>query len=576
MANPYPFRDKVIVVSGASRGSGLALSRYLLTRGAKVSMAATSEDNLKQAIAGIEQDIPDAKDRVIYFPTDVTKPDEVKVWIEGTVAKWGELDGAANVAAKMNKSIHPIEDLDLEELKEMLDVNVIGTFNCIKYEMKNMKPGGSIVNCGSQQVKYASGNMSAYAASKNAIRGLSQSAAFEGGAKYPKNPIRVNLLCPGCIDTDMIKQPLHLPNGTTWTMTEDDSLTSIIKRYSKPEEIAASIAFLLGDESKFMTKQEIYVDGGWMEANYIGDSSVDPMARFSTPTEVNAFLDVFHKHGHDQLDTAAVYSPGAPYTSEPRIGAVLAGSRFKIDTKADWFEGHTKESVSRDIENSLKNLQIDQINIYYLQLPERVHPLKPVLEVLDQAHRDGKIKAWGISNYRADEVQKTIDICEENDFVKPSVYQGHYNPVVRGGEKELFPLLRKHGIAFYAYSPGAGGFFAQKHKNPEPMSRFSGSTKVGSVYVAMYVKDSIEAAVGKALQVAAKYNIGGHAAALRWTAHHGILEKQYGDGVIIGASSLSQLEENLNTVEEGPLPEELAAAIDQVYQEVGDEIKYHL
>lgn len=210
----------------------------------------------------------------------------------------------------------------------------------------------------------------------------------------------------------------------------------------------------------------------------IGDSSVDPMARFSTPTEVNAFLDVFHKHGHDQLDTAAVYSPGAPYTSEPRIGAVLAGSRFKIDTKADWFEGHTKESVSRDIENSLKNLQIDQINIYYLQLPERVHPLKPVLEVLDQAHRDGKIKAWGISNYRADEVQKTIDICEENDFVKPSVYQGHYNPIVRGGEKELFPLLRKHGIAFYAYSPGAGGFFAQKHKNPEPMSRFSGSVSI--------------------------------------------------------------------------------------------------
>lgn len=168
----------------------------------------------------------------------------------------------------------------------MLDVNVIGTFNSIKYEMKHMKPGGSIVNCGSQQVKYASGNMGAYAASKNAIRGLSQVAAFEGGAKYPTNPIRVNLLCPyvpctslaspadrcirGCIDTDMIRQPLHLPNGGgTWTMTEGDHLTSIIKRYSKPEEIAASIAFLLGDESKFVTKQEWYVDGGWMEANYV-------------------------------------------------------------------------------------------------------------------------------------------------------------------------------------------------------------------------------------------------------------------------------------------------------------------
>lgn len=68
----------------------------------------------------------------------------------------------------------------------------------------------------------------------------------------------------------MIRQPLHLPNGQgTWTMTNDDNLTSIIKRYSKPDEIASAIAFLLGDESKMVTKQEWYVDGGWMEANYV-------------------------------------------------------------------------------------------------------------------------------------------------------------------------------------------------------------------------------------------------------------------------------------------------------------------
>jgi aflatoxin B1 aldehyde reductase len=96
------------------------------------------------------------------------------------------------------------------------------------------------------------------------------------------------------------------------------------------------------------------------------------------------------------------------------------------------------------------------------------------------------------------------------------------------------------------------------------------------MYVAMYVKESIEAAVDKALQVAAKYGIGGHAAALRWTAHHSILEQGYGDGIVIGASSLEQLENNLKVIEEGPLPNEVAAAIDQVYEEVGDEIKYHL
>lgn len=100
MANPYPFQDKIIAVTGASRGTGLALTRYLLTRGAKVSMAATSEENLKKAIAEIEKDIPDVKDRVISFPVDVSNSKDVENWIGATCAKWGELDGAANVAGE--------------------------------------------------------------------------------------------------------------------------------------------------------------------------------------------------------------------------------------------------------------------------------------------------------------------------------------------------------------------------------------------------------------------------------------------------------------------------------------------
>lgn len=85
------------------------------------------------------------------------------------------------------------------------------------------------------------------------------------------------MLCSGCIDTDMIKEPRILPNGEPWTMTENDDLCSIIKRYAKPEEIAAPIAFLLGDESKFITKQEWYVDGGWLETNHIEDASKVPL-----------------------------------------------------------------------------------------------------------------------------------------------------------------------------------------------------------------------------------------------------------------------------------------------------------
>ncbi|KAF9771376.1 hypothetical protein IL306_011003 [Fusarium sp. DS 682] len=308
----------------------------------------------------------------------------------------------------------------------------------------------------------------------------------------------------------------------------------------------------------------------------VGDKEADPWARYDTPEEVNAFLNAFAKRGYTQVDTAAVYSPQAPYSSEPRLGVVNAGDRFIIDTKADLFKGHTKESISHDIDNSLKLLKINQINIYYLHIPDRKNPVEPAIEALDKAYRDGKIKAWGISNFRADEVQEVIDICEKRGFVKPAVYQGHYNPLVRGGEKELFPILRKHGMAFYAYSPAAGGLFSGSHKNPVPGSRFDTSHRSGSISSSLYIKPSVLEAVDKAVQVFVKHNIGGHAAALRWTAHHSILDKKYGDGVIIGASSPQQLDSNIDMIEEGPLPEEVAAALSAVFEEVGDQISYHM
>ncbi|RYP52909.1 hypothetical protein DL768_002005 [Monosporascus sp. mg162] len=189
-----------------------------------------SEENLAKPVAELGKEMPGASDRILTKPTDVSKPEDVKAWIDATVEKWGPLDQRTRT--------WPIEKLPLSDLQEMLNINVIEAFNCLKEEMKNMKGCDSIVSCGSQQVRHASGPMSAYAASKNAIRGLSKAAAYEGGPKG----IRVNLLCP--------------------TMTEDDHLTSIIKRNAKPEEIAASIAFLLSNESKFVTTQE------WMSTSH--------------------------------------------------------------------------------------------------------------------------------------------------------------------------------------------------------------------------------------------------------------------------------------------------------------------
>ncbi|CVK86397.1 related to potassium channel beta subunit protein [Fusarium mangiferae] len=309
----------------------------------------------------------------------------------------------------------------------------------------------------------------------------------------------------------------------------------------------------------------------------VGDGNADPVVRFHEPSEVIAFLDAFTKRGYNQLDTARIYSPHAPGTSEPKIGEVPE-KNFIIDTKVNSFhEGaHSKENILKDINDSLSALKIQQINIEYLHQPDRSTDLKEACEAMDQAHKEGKIKYWGISKHTAQEVETIVKICEKNHFIKPSVYQGEYNPIVRSGEKELFPVLRRHNIAFYAYSPAGAGFFAGNHKNVRPGGRFDQSIFIGSLYAERYLKPSISEATEKALAAASSHGISGHAAALRWTAHHGALSKEYGDSVIVGASSVEQLNSNIDAIEAGPLPDDVADALGAVYAEIEDILPYHV
>ncbi|KAI1760775.1 aldo/keto reductase [Hypoxylon sp. FL1150] len=311
----------------------------------------------------------------------------------------------------------------------------------------------------------------------------------------------------------------------------------------------------------------------------VGDKSVDSMARFDSPEEVNGLLNAFAARGYSHLDTARGYSPHAPGTSEPRLGAAGAGDKFTIDTKVMSAQpgDHKKAKILEEIDISLDALKIKQINVEYLHMPERTTKFEEACEAMDQAHKEGKIKHWGLSNYTAQEVQQFLDICEERGLVKPSVYQGQYNAIVRSGEKDLFPVLRKNGIAFYAWSAAAGGFFSGSAKNPAAGGRFDKSTWVGSLYAQFYIKPAIMAAADKATAAASKYGISGHAAALRWAAYHSILDKAQGDSIILGVSNLKQLDSNIDAYEQGPLPEDVAAAFSDVFKEIDEEsaISYH-
>lgn len=238
----------------------------------------------------------------------------------------------------------------------------------------------------------------------------------------------------------------------------------------------------------------------------VGDKSRDPTAKYDSPAEVEQFLNTFYERGYRQIDAARGYSPHAPLSCEPRLGAVNVGDRFVIGTKVvSRPDGaHSRDQIAQSIDDSLEALKVSQVDIMYLHQPNRTVPFEETAEAIDKAYREGKFKRFGLSNYTAAEVEHFVKISEERGFVKPTVYQGQYNPVVRTGEKDLFPVLRKHGIAFYAWryvlshsscrevvsrlirshntSPGAAGFFNGNHKNPQAGSRYDTSVSLPFIH----------------------------------------------------------------------------------------------
>ena len=159
---------------------------------------------------------------------------------------------------------------------------------------------------------------------------------------------------------------------------------------------------------------------------------------------MQALLGAFYNRGFGHVDTARDYGPNAPGASEERLGQAGAASRFTVHSKVHSGQpgDHEPSKIAMSIEQSLDALKTSSVETIFLHVPDRQTPFEDTTKAMNDAI---------LSNYTAAEVQKFLDICERKDYVKPSVYQGHYNAIVRGGEKELFPLLRKHDMSFFAY-----------------------------------------------------------------------------------------------------------------------------
>ena len=189
------------------------------------------------------------------------------------------------------------------------------------------------------------------------------------------------------------------------------------------------------------------------------------------------------------------------------------------------------------------------------------------MEAVSELHKAGYFRQFGLCNFPAWEVAQICELCERNGWKKPDVYQGCYHALQRSVEPELFPCLRHYGIAFYEFSPVAGGMLTDKYQRDtqehESGSRFDPKRMQGANFRKRYWNDAYFDALDVIRPTAKKLGMTTAEAAVRWSSHHSMLKREYGDAVITGASSAAQLEENLINLDKGPLPEEMVKAFDK-------------
>ncbi|PVH70431.1 Aldo/keto reductase [Cadophora sp. DSE1049] len=292
-------------------------------------------------------------------------------------------------------------------------------------------------------------------------------------------------------------------------------------------------------------------------------------AHIDTLEELDTVYTALRKHGVTTLDTAHLYGK-----SERTIGSTGGSKSFLVDTKAaGWTPGSlTATRIKEAMTQSLQDLELSQVNTYYLHAPDTDTPIEETLEAINSLYAEGKFKKFGISNYDVAGIERIVAIAKQNSWVAPTVYEGNYSPIARHLETEVLPTIRKYGMTFHAYSPLAGGFLVRSKEQLTGASltgRFDQTTMAGQLYLGMYGKPSILAALEQWEEIANQAGVTKAALAYRWVAYHSALGDD--DALVFGASSLKQMNETLGAYEEGPLSTEIVKKVEEIWELVKDE-----
>ncbi len=245
------FAGKQVLITGASRGIGYATAKEFLALGARVAVNGRSQQSVSTAIAELG-----GGDRLVAAPGSVGTMDSCESIVRTAIEGLGGLDVLVNNAGVCIDST--IEKSDEAIWDETLDVNLKGTFFCIRTAVPALREnGGAIVNMASVSGLQGSEEGAVYSASKGGVVNLTRALAIELAPH-----IRVNCVCPGWVDTDMLRRD-YVDLAEDPAAAEREAIEEApLKRVATPEEIAKAIAYLASHDARFITGVALPMDGG--------------------------------------------------------------------------------------------------------------------------------------------------------------------------------------------------------------------------------------------------------------------------------------------------------------------------
>ncbi len=251
----FSLTGKTTLISGGSRGIGLAIAKGLAQHGADVAIIARNKSGLEAA----KQQIQSSSDKKVWtFSFDLENTEKIEPLFDKISSETKGIDILVNCASVIGRA--PAEDVKLSSWNQVMKVNLTAAFvmsQAFCRHRRQVNKGGKIINIGSLMCQGARPTTTAYAASKGGLLMLTKSLAVE----WAKYNINVNAIGPGYIATELTAELQASEDFNKWVLSKTP-----LERWGQPEDIAGTAVFLASSASDFVTGQIVYVDGGWLAA----------------------------------------------------------------------------------------------------------------------------------------------------------------------------------------------------------------------------------------------------------------------------------------------------------------------